>query len=326
MFFSPPKTGLFSYIPPLSSITDFIKLTKISQPTYQTYTHNLTHLDQWLIEGSYSRELPLGVAPIQQWFKHLTEQQHLSSSTIKQRLAAVCWLHKVAGIPPTENPTYDLSFRGIGKQTKQIRRGIHLGNEVSKAAPLRLDDIRKIVRCCPDSAIGRRDKALVLTGFGGALRRSELVGLRVRDLTFNPDKSLTITIPSSKTDQLAEGQTVVIHPARNPKFCPLASLKEWLDSAGIESGFVFPAFTRGGLCLSPRTVNLIIKRCCQRAGYNPDLYSGHSLRRGVLITAAEKGASINDLRVHARHRHSTTTEDYIGQSAFSSRNPTRTIW
>jgi integrase len=150
-----------------------------------------------------------------------------------------------------------------------------------------------MVATAPDKLVGLRDRALLLIGFGGALRRSELVALDVADIE-ETETGLLVSIRSSKTDQEGQGATIAI--ARGDIACPVKALREWLDAAGIEAGPPFRPIDKAGTVrasrLTCRSVANIVKAYAGRAGFDASTYSGHSLRSGFLTSAAGKGASI----------------------------------
>ena len=138
-----------------------------------------------------------------------------------------------------------------------------------------------------------RDRALLLLGFAGAFRRSELVALDVADIA-ETETGLLVMIRRSKTDQDGEGVTIAI--ARGDVACPARALREWLDAAGIEAGPIFKPINKAGTVsgerLTDRSVANIVKAHAERAGFDANLFSGHSLRSGFLTSAAARGASI----------------------------------
>ena len=323
MFFQTTYKGLLSHIPTLKTVSDLVELTTISPATFNVYVHNLRYFDSWLYDNNREREeLPISFSDIKDYLYHLAEVDNKATSTITQRLWAIAWLHEINGYTLENNPAYHPSLRCTGKRINRIRAATIGTNKPQQAIPLRTNDLKKIIRHCTGKT-GDRDRALLLLGFAAALRRSELAALHTDDLTTNPDGSLTITIRKSKTDQNAHGQTVTIYPARTPKYCPIANLQTWLTNASITSGYLFTGYQDKSI--QPQTVGLIIRKCCERAGMKTR-FTGHSLRRGLLITAAERGADINTLRVHARHTRSTMTERYIGQSHFKAKNPTKGVF
>jgi len=164
----------------------------------------------------------------------------------------------------------------------------------------------------PAGLKGLRDRALLLLGFAGAFRRSELVALDVADLA-ETESGLLVTIRRSKTDQEGEGVTIAI--ARGDVTCPAHALREWLDAAGIEKGPIFRSINRAGRVsgerLTDRSVANIVKDYAGRAGFDPSSFSGHSLRSGFLTSAAAKGASIFKMMDVSRHKSVDTLRGYV---------------
>jgi site-specific recombinase XerD len=141
----------------------------------------------------------------------------------------------------------------------------------------------------PTSLIGVRDRALLLVGFAGAFRRSEVVSLDVADVTFSSD-GLIVQLRRSKTDQEGEGRKVGLPFGSNPLTCPVRSLRTWLDAAAVVSGPIFRAVDRhanvADTRLTDQSVALVVKRCAKAAGLDPEKYAGHSLRSGLATAAA----------------------------------------
>ena len=150
-----------------------------------------------------------------------------------------------------------------------------------------------MVALAPEGLAGLRDRALLLLGFAGAFRRSELVDVDVGDIA-ETETGLLVTIRGSKTDQERQGVTIAI--ARGDIACPVKALRAWLDAAGIEAGPIFRPIDRHGNLLPSRltaqSVANIVKAYAARAGFDASTFSGHSLRSGFLTSAAGKGASI----------------------------------
>ena len=296
--FIPPAEGLLSNIPHLQTLYDLIELTTVNQRTFQNYLKILIRFDDYLKHTCEADSLPLKPLTIRAYLMHLMENKH-AVSTIKKALAAITWIHTINNYTDQKNPCRDACLRNIGQTSKRIRAHMGLSNRPRKAEPLNPDDLHKMTaRLKPDPA-GIRNKALLLVGFFAALRRSELAGLHTNQITENTDNSLTILIPTSKTDQHADGQTVTIYPAKRKSLCPIKALKHHIETNQI-TGYLFRGLTSQQQHIDPQTVNEIIQRCARDAGLT-ERYTGHSLRRGMLIAAARKGADINSLRVHARH-------------------------
>ncbi|HEY0420777.1 MAG TPA: integrase, partial [Acetobacteraceae bacterium] len=154
----------------------------------------------------------------------------LKVSTLRLRLAGIAAAHRSAG------HAFDLKHRQLDEVWAGIRR--RLGTRQARKAAVLNDDLARMVNALPDTIIGRRDRALLLIGFGGALRRSELVALQVEDVQ-ETEKGMKVLIRRSKTDQEGEGHELAIHRGRGKGTCPVAALDAWLKAAGIASGPIF---------------------------------------------------------------------------------------
>jgi integrase len=167
-------------------------------------------------------------------------------------------------------------------------------------------------RSAPPNVAGLRDRAIVLLGFAGALRRSELVALNVADIE-TTEKGLLVRISRSKTDQEAEGVYVAI--PRGTTDCPAEALLSWLKAAGIGEGAVFRSIRRSGKIsagrLSDRAITNIVKRQALQIGLDARKFSAHSLRSGFLTSAAANGASIFKMMEVSRHKSIDTLRIYI---------------
>lgn len=176
------------------------------------------------------------------------------------------------------------------------------------------EDIRTMVQALPDNLLGLRDRALLLLGFAGAFRRSELVGLDVEDLRLEV-QGLVVHLKRSKTDQEGAGRDIPIPYGRNLDTCPVNAIQEWITSSGITSGPIFRGVDRHGNVssrrLTGRAVANIVKRSAKRAGLDPDNYSGHSLRSGMATSAARAGASERAIMDHTGHTSTTMVRKYI---------------
>jgi integrase len=165
--------------------------------------------------------------------------------------------------------------------------------------------------CFLTTVIALRDRALLLLGFAGAFRRSELVALGSDDIEETED-GLKITIRRGKTDQEGSGTTIAI--LRGTVACPVAGLRAWLDAAGITTGPVFRSIRKGGKVgdrLTDRSVAKIVKSHAARVGLDPALFAGHSLSAGFLTSAAARGASIFKMMDVSRHRSVDTLRGYV---------------
>jgi len=230
-------------------------------------------------------------------------QQH-KASTLAVHVAAIRAAHKAAGqLDPTADERVAATMRGI--------RRIH-GQPPAQREPLTLDDLRAMLRVCGDDLPGLRDRALLLVGFAGALRRSEIVALDVEHIRLNG--VLRITIARSKTDQEGQGATKTIPRLADAELCPVRALRAWLDAAGIASGPVFRSVNRWGKVgkrLSAYDVARIVKRRAEAAGLDARMLAGHSLRAGFATQAALAGLDPLAIAEVTGHRNLNTLRRYI---------------
>jgi integrase len=227
-------------------------------------------------------------------------------STLTRRLSAISQAHQTAGYPsPTEESPLRLVMAGIRRS---------LGTAAEAKRPLLVPDLQAMVNAIPDNLIGLRDRALLLIGFSGAFRRSELVALDCEDLAETAD-GLVITLRRSKTDQEAEGRKVAIPRGREESTCALRTLSLWRAAAGIESGPIFLPVNRHGQILRKRlsaeAVAIVVKRWAGRIGYKEDEFAGHSLRSGLATAAAIAGKSERAIMNQTGHRSTATVRRYI---------------
>src|SRR5690348_10240218 len=226
------------------------------------------------------------------------------ASTIARRAAAIAHHHRAAGFdPPTANPAVRAVLRGI--------RHTH-GTAPAGKTPATADLIARMLTACPDTLIGRRDRALIAVGFAGAFRRSELLALAVADLTAMPD-GLRVLIRRSKTDPAAQGQEIAIPRGTNLR--PVETLQAWLAAAAISDGPLFRPVGKGGTVgpfpLGADGFVRALKRRAAAAGLDPAGVAGHSLRAGFLTSAAEAGADALKMAEVSRHKSLDTLRRYV---------------
>ncbi len=226
-------------------------------------------------------------------------------STIQVKLAAIASAHRTAKQP---DPTNDEDVRMV---MGGIRRALRIAP--SKKAPVTLEELRPMLNALPDTLAGKRDRAILLVGFAGAFRRSELIGVDVADIRLG-DK-LTITIKRSKTDQEGKGLVKVIPSLKDKTICPVEALRQWLNASEIKSGAIFRQIDQWGHMrderLTPQSVALIVKSCAIRAGLEPRQFAGHSLRSGFITEAAGAGVDSRDIMAQTGHRSEAVMRGYI---------------
>jgi integrase len=185
---------------------------------------------------------------------------------------------------------------------KGIRR--RLGRAQNTKDPLRTDDMRRLLQATSSGLIGARDRALLLLGFAGGFRRSELVALNVADLAFVKE-GILVAVRRSKTDQEGQGMEKAVTYGSDPSSCAVRAVRDWLELSGLTEGAVFrPIDRHGNIAAKPLTdfaVATVIKRTAKKAGMATPKLSGHSLRAGFVTEAAHGGADYIDImKVTAR--------------------------
>jgi len=239
-----------------------------------------------------------------------------ASSTLSRYVAAVSKVHRVRSLPdPTSSELVRATMLGIRRSGLGPRRD-------AIAKPLMRDDLFKVLNAMGSSLTDCRDRALLMLGFAGALRRSEVVGLDVRDFASAP-QGVAVTLRRSKTDQFNEGRQLGI-PHGHPAHCPVKALEQWLERSAIGTGPLFRPINKAGSVterrLSGEAVSLIIKRRLIAAGLDPTGYSGHSLRAGFATSAAIEGSPLWKIRMQTRHATDQGVARYVRTSGLFDHN------
>ena len=239
----------------------------------------------------------------------------LKVGSIQRRLNAIAEAHKAVGLEsPTHHPIVTNTMKGIRRT---------LGTAPAQKTAALTDDIRAMVSATDDGSIGLRDRALVLLGFAGAFRRSELVGLDVEDCKFGKD-GLTVTLRRSKTDQDGVGRKIGIPYGSNPETCPVRTVQSWIEASTITTGPLFRSITRHGRLRPARLYGIdvarIVKKLATRAGLDPAKYAGHSLRAGHATSAAIAGASERSIMNQTGHRSVQMVRRYIREGSLFREN------
>lgn len=268
--------------------------------TRRAYQQDIQHFEQW---GGL---LPTNSKTVIEYL--LDHAESFSTRTLKRRLVAIKQFHVYQDFPdPTTHPSVLKTMTGIQKTH---------GKPKNKAPAMRLEQLEYCLNSWPskDSLMDARDKALLCVGFFGAFRARELLSIQLDHLSWQ-SQGLTVSLPRSKTDQSGEGQSCAL-PILNNTVCPVMALKQWLKLSQIESGLIFPSINRWGkLCnkaIALSTLNNIIKSHAGRCQFeHAELYSSHSLRRGLATSASAAGASFKSIMRQGRWRHEGTVLEYI---------------
>jgi integrase len=229
----------------------------------------------------------------------------LKVATLVRRMAAISVAHDAKGLPnPVRSPLIRATFRGIRREHGSAQR---------QARPLLRDDLFAVLAATGDCSKDIRDRALLLVGFAGGFRRSELVGLDCADIE-HVRQGMVITLRRSKVDQEAKGRKIGIPHGRG-RHCPVAALVDWLARSMIEQGPIFRPLNRHGHVQSERlsgeAVSVVIRERVAAAGINPSGFSGHSLRSGFATSAAQAGVSSWRIRQQTGHASDAMLARYV---------------
>ena len=242
---------------------------------------------------------------------------HLSSiskvSTLKRRLASISVVHKIKGFYiDIKHPLIIENFMGIQRK---------LGVFQKSKKPILINELKEIIKTIESTEKNEikkiRNKALILVGFAGGFRRSELVNIKLDDLEFTKE-GLKIFIQRSKTDQSGEGMTKAIPYFKDKNFCPVVSIKNWIEIIKNKTNSLI-------FDISDKMVAVLIKKYLQKAGFDNTKYSGHSLRSGFATVAADHGADEKSIMNMPGHKSSTMVRRYIKETNLFKNNPLNKI-
>lgn len=291
-------------------IEDFVRQS-LSENTRRAYSSDLARFEAWGGAVPASREIIAA---------YLTEHAATHATTTLVRwLASLSKAHRAM---QSKDPTKDELVRSV---LRGVRR--RYGRPPKQAAPLTREILFETLDAIPADLRGLRDKALLLVGFAGGFRRSELVNLEIPDIA-NKEEGLVLTIRRSKTDQSGQGRKIGIPYARG-RHCPVKGLRAWTDTATITKGRVFRPIDRHGtisdMGLSGQAVSLMIKERMSGASLDPTGFSGHSLRSGFVTSAAKAGISSWKIRQQTGHASDTMLARYIRDSEIFVNNAAGTL-
>lgn len=270
-----------------------------SDNTRRAYRQDIKHFQEW---GGL---LPTDTKTVIHYLHH--HASLLSPSTLQRRLVSLRHFHNYQGFDdPTAAPSVQKIMTGIMKTH---------GKPADKAPALRLEQLEHCIESWKpqDNLRDARNQALLCVGFFGAFRGSELLGIQVEHLSWE-EAGVSILIPKSKTDRTNSGQKCAL-PAINNAACPVNALKNWLNVAQIDAGFVFRSIRANHIKQSPLTLmslNTMIKQQADRCKFNKaEKFSSHSLRRGLATSASAVGASFQSIMRQGRWKHEGTVLEYI---------------
>ncbi len=240
------------------------------------------------------------------------------ANTVARRISALTENFDAAGIQdnPCRFPIVKNALRGIKRMKGVIQHG---------KLPILFDDIKEMLTYLEGDTLQQtRDKAILLVGFYGAMRRSEIANLDIDDIQFTR-LGMLLTLRKSKTDQYDQGQLIAIPIVQDKNICAVHALKEWLRLSGITSGPVFRGFTRSHTIrktrISDKTIALIVKHYVALMGMDPREYGAHSLRHGFATTAAQHHVEEREIMRQTRHRSQAVVRRYIDEADRLIDNP-----
>jgi site-specific recombinase XerD len=319
---------LFAELSPASSqALEFAAKSKAAN-TRITYESAWHMFEAWC-EGLHINPLAGDPRTIANYIAHRAED--LSASAIGVALAAIKHEHDNAGV------SLDMRDPFLTSVVAGIRRTIG-GQPKRKAVAAVPSVLRSLLAGCAGGSQAKtaRDRAMLLLGFGAALRRSELVDLKICDVSIEAGRGLTVLIRRSKTDQFGVGRVVpVAENPLDPEFCPVAAMVRWLQHrhsipANDDSPLFCAMSTHGGRVtgqrLSDQAVVKLIKAAARAAGMPAEAFSGHSLRRGFMTAAAHAGAALPAMMAHAGQKTPTVAIGYIEEASRWIDNPSDLVF
>jgi site-specific recombinase XerD len=240
-------------------------------------------------------------------------------STLKRRLVSIGVIHKLKGhYLDTKHPSIIENMMGIKRRKGSIQKG---------KKPLLINNLKILINVIDkknnEEIKKLRDRSIILIGFSGGFRRNEIVSLDYDDLEF-VQEGLKISLKRSKTDQFGEGLVKGLPYFENSKYCPVISIKKWIEISKISSGAIFRRFIKGSKLshnrLTDQSVALLIKHYLKLAGIESKNYSGHSLRSGFATSAAESGAEERSIMAMTGHKSSEMVRRYIKEANLFKNN------
>ena len=284
--------------------------------TLRAYKSDFKDFGAFCVKHGFN-SMPSNPKIVSLYLTHLSAQSKVS--TLRRRLVSIGVVHKLKGhYLDTKHPVIIENLMGIKRKKGSIQTGKkpilinHLKQIINVIEEQKIDEIKKF-----------RNKTLILVGFGGGFRRTELISIDHEDLDF-VEEGVKITLRRSKTDQFGEGFVKGLPYFNNEKYCPVTSLKNWIELSKIKTGPIFRRFAKGSILtnhrLTDQSVVLIIKDCLNLAGIENKNFSGHSLRSGFATVAAESGADERSIMAMTGHKTTQMVRRYIREANIFKNN------
>ena len=276
--------------------------------TVRAYKSDFSDFSLFCVQNGF-KSLPSEPKIVSLYLTHLSTKD-AKMSTLKRRLVSIGVIHKMKGLYlDTKHPSIIENILGIKRRKGSIQKG---------KKPILISRLKVIIDVIDqqkkETIIKLRDRSIILIGFSGGFRRNEIVSLDYDDLDF-VQEGLKVNLKRSKTDQFAEGSIKALPYFDNSQYCPVLSVKKWIEISKINSGPLFRRFTKNlklsEARLSDQTVALLIKKYLYLAGIDNKNYSGHSLRSGFATSAAEAGAEERSIMAMTGHKTTEMVRRYI---------------
>ena len=264
------------------------------------------------------RSMPTDPKIVSLYLTHLSTNE-AKMSTLKRRVVSIGVIHKLKGhYLDTKHPSIIENIMGIRRRKGSIQKS---------KKPLLINTLKELINVIDqqdkEEVKKLRDRSIILIGFSGGFRRNEIVSLDYDDLDF-VSEGLKINLRKSKTDQFGEGFTKALPYFDSPRYCPVVSLKKWIEISKITSGSIFRSFSKGSRLsknrLTDQTVALLIKEYLKLAGIDSKNYSGHSLRSGFATSAAESGVEERSIMAMTGHKSTEMVRRYIKEANLFKNN------
>ncbi len=293
-----------------------------AENTIRAYKSDFKDFNTFCVKNGF-KSLPTEPKIVSLYMTYLSTKNN-KISTLKRRLVSIGVIHRLKGLYlDTKHPSIIENILGIKRRKGSIQKG---------KKPILINNLKQIINIIDeqtkDDIKKLRDRSIILIGFSGGFRRNEIVSLDYDDLEF-VEEGLKINLKKSKTDQFGEGLVKALPYFDNNQYCPVKSVKKWLEISKIKSGSLFRRFSKGSKLteyrLTDQTVALIIKEYLELAGIESKNYSGHSLRSGFATSAAESGAGERSIMAMTGHKTSQMLRRYIKEANLFKNNPLNKI-
>ena len=285
--------------------------------TVRAYKSDFKDFELFCAKNGF-KPLPSEPKVVSLYLTYLSTKE-VKMSTLKRRLVSIGVIHRLKGhYLDTKHPSIIENIMGIKRRKGSIQKG---------KKPILINNLKRLIDVIDQQNSKDikklRDRSIILVGFSGGFRRNEIISLDFDDLDF-VEEGLKIQIRRSKTDKFGEGLVKALPYFDNSKYCPVVSLKKWIDVSKIRADALFRRFSKGSRLsehrLTDQTVALLIKHYLELAGIDSKNYSGHSLRSGFATSAAESGAEERNIMAMTGHKSTEMVRRYIKEANLFKNN------